>query len=147
MKSHAKAPLPDDIKELTSLVREGRLFAVQEWIAAGKRTVSPESYHSTLIEVALRNGFHSLVEVLLKAVDELEIKDALLTSALRYQKYYMIDLLVENGADVRKVDFAEVCWTYDPTIIKFFLERGADAVTGQPFARALKLAQRPHLGI
>ena len=90
MKPHAKLPLPDDIKELIGLVREGKLFAVQKWIAEGKRTVSPESYHNTPIEVALRSGFHSLVEVLLKAVVEQKIKDDLLTSALRYQKYYMI---------------------------------------------------------
>lgn len=147
MKPHAKLALPEDIKELIGLVREGKLFAVQKWIAEGKRTASPESYHNTPIELALRSGFHSLVEVLLKAVVEQKIKDDLLTSALRYQKYYMIELLVEHGADVRKVDFAEVCSTYNPAIMKFFLDRGADAVTGQPFARALKHAQRPHLGI
>jgi hypothetical protein len=34
-------PLPDDIKELMTLVRAGKLFDVQKWIAEGKRIVPP----------------------------------------------------------------------------------------------------------
>ena len=34
-----RLPLPDDIKELIGLVRAGKLFDVQRWIADGKQTV------------------------------------------------------------------------------------------------------------
>ena len=32
-------PLPDDLKELIALCRDGKLFAVQDWIASGSLQV------------------------------------------------------------------------------------------------------------
>ena len=139
--------MPEDLKELVQLVREGKIFAVQDWVSAGKRTFSTENHHPIPIRIALTSGFHSMVEVLLKALLPQSIKDGLLTDALRYQKYYMIDLLVERGADVRSVNFAEACWTNSPEIMRYFLDRGIDAVTNNPFARALTIPTRPQLRV
>src|SRR5437899_2154272 len=59
--------LPDDLKELCSLCRAGKLFAVQEWIRAGKRHQLPEGNFTTSpLRVSIERGFHSLVEVLLQ---------------------------------------------------------------------------------
>ncbi|MGA2800762.1 MAG: hypothetical protein ABSE97_00080 [Verrucomicrobiota bacterium] len=69
----ARPPLPDDIKQLMALVRAGRLFDVQKWIEEGKRTVPPKPYWFSPLRVAVESGFHSMVEVLLKAgVDQEE---------------------------------------------------------------------------
>ena len=56
--------LPDDLKELCSLCRAGKLFAVQEWIEAGKRYRLPEGNFTTSpLRVSIQSGFHSLVGV------------------------------------------------------------------------------------
>lgn len=143
----AYAKLPDDIKELIALVRAGKLFAVQKWIADGKRTVPPEPYQTSPIRVAMQTGFHSMVEVLLTPEVKLEEKNHLLYCAIWDNKYDLAVLLADGGADIKAVDFDDVCYTANPMMMRFFLDRGIDAVTGEPFARALQYPTRPLLGI
>ena len=61
--------LPDKLRELLDLVNQGKLFGLQEWIAAGKPLQFDEVMGSRryLLEEAIRTGFHSVVEVLLRA--------------------------------------------------------------------------------
>jgi hypothetical protein len=60
--------LPDDLKELCSLCRAGKLFAVQARIREGKTLSSPSGNFTTSpLRTAIDTGFHSLVEVLLQA--------------------------------------------------------------------------------
>ncbi len=139
--------LPDDIKQLIALVRAGKLFEVQKWIADSKGTVPPEPYRSSPIRVAMKTGFHSMVEVLLMTDVKQDEKNYLLRRAVWDNKFELAILLVESGADIQSVDFAEVCDTANPLLMRYFLDRGIDAVTGEPFARALQYPKRPHLGI
>jgi hypothetical protein len=65
--------LPDDLKELCSLCRAGKLFAVQQWIREGRPyRMPPGDFATSPICTAIESGFHSLVEVLLQegAVDQ-----------------------------------------------------------------------------
>jgi hypothetical protein len=143
----ARPPLPDDIKQLMALVRAGRLFDVQKWIAEGKRMVPPEPYWFSPLRAAVDIGFHSMVEVLLKAGIDQEEKDYLFERAVWDSNLGLIKLFVDYGADVHSIDFEDVCRTGNPEIMRFFLDRGIDAVTGQPFAKALCHPRRPQLGI
>jgi hypothetical protein len=143
----ARPPLPDDIKQLMALVRAGRLFDVQKWIAEGKRTVPPKPYWFSPLRVAIETGFHSMVEVLLQSGIEQEEKDYLLNRVVWNAKLELIKLFVNYGADIQSVDFEDVCWSGNPEITRFFLDRGIDAVTGHPFAKALCHPKRPQLGI
>lgn len=61
--------LPDEFRKLLELIEQGKLFALQEWIAAGKTLQSEEVVGSRryLLEEAIRTGFHSVVEVLLRS--------------------------------------------------------------------------------
>ncbi len=61
--------LPDEFRKLLDFVNQGRLFGLQEWIAAGKALQFDEVVGSRryLLEEAIRTGFHSVVEVLLRA--------------------------------------------------------------------------------
>src|SRR4051812_7460851 len=59
-----------------------------------------------------------------------------LSSALEQRRLDIVEVLVSCGADIRSVDFADVLCEWDPEIIQFFLEHGADVVTGAPFAIA-----------
>jgi hypothetical protein len=60
--------LPDDLKELCSPCRTGKLFEVQAWIREGKRyRLPPGNFTTSPLRTAISCGFHSLVEVLLQA--------------------------------------------------------------------------------
>jgi ankyrin repeat protein len=108
----ARPPLPDDIKELMRLVRAGKLFDVQKWIAAGKRTVPPKPYWFSPLRTAVEIGFHSMVEVLLQAGVEQDEKDYMLNQAVWNNKFELIKLLVDYGANINEVAFDEVCASY-----------------------------------
>jgi hypothetical protein len=144
----------ETIAPLVELCKAGRLFAAQEWIAAGKpvnppppppkgkRTRSP-------LEVSIDRGFHSLVQVLLegRAVQEPKGYDCPLNQALRLRRFDIVQLLVEHGFDPATVSMDEVFATWDPEIMDFFIERGADVRQGNPFAAAfcnrIRTALRP----
>ena len=142
-----RPPLPEDMKELRRLVRGGKLFAVQKWIAEGKRTNAPESAWSSPLDIAMDTGFHSMVELLLQQGVDQEERNYVLEKAVGDRNFALIKLLVEYGADPRCVDFEDVCRTGHPFIIKYFIDRGIDAETDQPFARALCYPKHRYLGV
>ena len=88
-----------------------------------------------------------MVEILLRIETDQGEKNRLLRRAVGNNKLELIKLLVEYGADPHGVGFENVCRTGNPELIRFFLDRGIDAITGQPFARALCRPRRPQLGI
>jgi ankyrin repeat protein len=139
--------LPDDIKELMRLVRAGKLFAVQKWIAEGKRTMPPEPYWSSPLRAAVETGFHSMIEILLHQPVDQEERNYMLERAVWDGNFEVIKLMIEYGADLHSVDFEDVCRTGHPFIINFFLDHGIDAETNHPFARALCYPKRRYLGV
>lgn len=143
----------DDIKPLVDLCRQGKLFEVQAWIAAGKPVNPPEKpekkapYKSPL-KIAIDKGFHSLAQILLDA--GAIIKDDsynALQHALDNRRLDLIKLLVEHRADINSVDMILVFDTWNPVIMAYFIDHGADVETGNPLAAALCWKIRTVLGI
>ena len=60
--SRPKPPRDEEAEQLLRLCREGRLFELQAWVAAGKSLSVPAHYRQTPMRVALNTGFHSLIE-------------------------------------------------------------------------------------
>jgi ankyrin repeat protein len=134
----------EEIKPLVELCKGGKLFAVQEWVAAGKPVNLPpraggRAAAKAPLQVAMDLGFHSLTEVLLKAGataaggrgdDPMEV-------AIGRRRFDLVELLVENGYDPAAVDMRRVFDTWDPALMEFFIERGADVESGNPLAYAL----------
>ena len=141
----AVARATDDNKELVSLCRTGRLYEIERWIAAGKPLDIPANYGS-LLQVAVQTGFHSLIELIAKHENNQSSKDAALADAVSLRRLDFIQLLVENWAEVKSVPFSDVLLEWNPHIVRFFLERGADAVKGSPFAVAFSNKIRTALG-
>jgi hypothetical protein len=60
-----------------------------------------------------------------------------------------VELLLANGADIKSVPLADVLLTWEPTLIRFFLDHGADPVDARPFAEAfgarVRTALRPFM--
>lgn len=139
--------LPPDIKEFRSLIKTGKLFAVQQWIAEGKRISAPEIYWETPLSLAVATGFHSMIEIFLKLRPSKEDLDEALNYATGEGNFEVIKLLVDYGADIHSVDFQVVCQTGHPLIIRYFIERGIDAETGFPFAQALCYPKHRYLGV
>lgn len=57
----------EELKQLLSLVRCGRLFDVQAWLANGKPFRTTARTRVNPILESVRVGFHSIVEVFLSA--------------------------------------------------------------------------------
>ena len=145
MSDAAVARTPEDIEELVNLCRTGRLYEIERWVAAGKALDIPAKYGS-LLEVAVQIGFHSLIELVAKHEINQSSKNAALADAVSLRRLDFIQLLVENGAEVKSVPFADVLLEWNPHIFRFFLERGADPVEGAPFAVAFRNKIRTALG-
>jgi hypothetical protein len=150
-----RAATREEIAPLIALCRAGRLFDVQAWIAEGKPVNPPPQPTKgarirSPLDVALETGFHSIVEVLLRAGAEqypLSGYDSPVSRALQARRLDIIELLVEFGCNPRTVDMAEVLRSRDPKIFGFFIARDADLTTDQPFAQAfcerIRTALRP----
>ena len=126
----------EDAKLLATLCQQAKLYKVEEWIASGKSLVVPPECKTTPLEIALDRGFHSLVELLARNDCGQEAKNDSLLDAVSKRSLEFIELLVNHGADLSSVPFSHVLLSWDPTISRFFLERGADFITGAPFTEA-----------
>src|SRR6185369_2255273 len=115
MATHRRT-LPEDIKQVLDLVQRGQLFALQTWLTAGKRIRTSEGSgkNLNLLEEAIRTGFHSMVEELLRAGgwSQAELADALDLARAR-KRYDIADLLVSHGAQAKQLSFQTCCKDLD----------------------------------
>lgn len=140
---------PTDTKQLTRLCQQGKLYEVEKWISEGKSLyVAPECKTSPL-QIALDRGFHSLVELLVRNDVGQQAKNDALTDAVSKRNLEFVELLLNHGAQISSVPFSHVLLNWDPTLIRFFLDRGADFISGAPFAEAftakIRTALRPFM--
>jgi Ankyrin repeats (many copies) len=94
----------------------------------------------------VQTGFHSVIELIAKHESNQSSKNAALADAVSLHRRDFIELLVENGEEVKSVPISDVLLEWNPHIFRFFLERGADAVEGSPFAVAFSNKIRTALG-
>lgn len=149
VKPRAQRPKPErdpQADELLRLCREGRLYEIQDWIAAGKPLTVPTHYRNTPLRLGFETGFHSLLELLLKHHPDQAAKNELLFLACYQRKLGVLDLLLRCGADPRSIPYLDVLQAWDRTAAMMLLERGADPITDLPFARAFKMRIRTALG-
>ena len=145
MADAAVARATEDTNELVNLCRTGQLYEIEKWIADGKPLDIPAKYGS-LLQVAVQTRFHSLIALIAKHESDQSSKNAALADAVSLRRLDFIQLLVENGAEVKSVPFSDVLLEWNPHIFRFFLACGADAVEGSPFAVAFSNKIRTALG-
>jgi hypothetical protein len=146
----ARSAIHDDLKALLRLVQAGRLFAVQDWIKAGKPLRLPDGNHSktSALHAAVESGFHSMVEELLRAggwsVPELS---AALALAREERRFDLAELLGQRGAKAKPMDFETSCDKLDLFMMEQQLRAGTKPNDGNVFAQALDSKKaRPLLG-
>jgi ankyrin repeat protein len=136
-----------EAKHLFRLCKTGRLFDVENWIAGGNSLCVPAELRTTPLDVALDTGFHSLVELLVRNEPSQDLKNRALRHSVGLKRLDFVELLVSHGADISSVPFIEVIQIWEPTIIRYFLDQGADFIKGDPFATAfgqkIRTALRP----
>jgi hypothetical protein len=131
-----KVLLLEDAKHLILLCEAGRLYEVEDWIRSGKALKVPAELRKTPLSVALKTGFHSLVELLLRHEEDQRTKNNVLRQAVEARRHDIVELAVAHGADTSAVSFTDVLMSWDRKIISLFVERGADLVTDLPFTHA-----------
>jgi hypothetical protein len=147
-----RAKTYDEIKPLIDMCKAGKVFEVQDWIAAGKPINPPPPEKGVRrkrpLEVAIDRGIHSLVQVLLEAGADVDDPGYnALEHALFKRRLDLIKLLVNHGADIHSVEMILVFESWDPKIIEYFIEQGADVETESPLATALCWKIRTALGV
>jgi len=135
----------DESKTFLAFCRSGRLYDVDQWIAAGKSIVTHPSIKRTPLLTAIDTGFHSLVELLARNESRQEQKDRALREAVESRRLDMIEVLVENGARIQAVPLSDVLLTWDRQVMQFFLDRGADPVSLMMWAGAIPRRLGPDL--
>lgn len=138
--------VPREIGKLIKLIREGKLFAVQEWIKKGK-PISSRSGDTSPLQEAVVTGFHSIAEVLLDAGVLQKDKDEALYLAVFEKRLSLVHLLVERGASIASVDFSTVCDTEDMEISDYFISNGASLTKDNPLERSLIRQKRTGLEV
>jgi ankyrin repeat protein len=136
MRGYMELLSPEDSKILVDLCRAGRLYDIEKWIADGKSTSTSVQIKRTPLQIAVEIGFHSLVDLLARNEERLQIKNKALAEAVALKRMDFVELLVSHGAEIRSVPLAKVLLTGKVQMISFFLDQGADVVTGAPFAAA-----------
>lgn len=123
--------------ELVRLCETGRLYEVEAWIRSGKPLAVPKEVRKKPLAVAMSSGFHSLVELLLRHEPSQDVKNGVLQEALLFGRPAFVELALTCGADIRSVSFLDVLMSGNRALAAAFLEKGADPITGYPFAHAL----------
>jgi hypothetical protein len=142
-----KPPRDENAEHVLRLCREGRLFELQAWVEQGKSLAVPNGFRRSPLRAALDTGFHSLIEFLLTQEADQSNRDLVLQEACWRNQPSVMRLALQYGASVAAVPFQQLLETGNRDAVKLFLERGADPVTGAPFARAFKGRIKVTLGM
>ncbi len=137
--SGRRAQSNEELEPLVSLCKTGRLFDVQKWVEAGRPLDPPPSTSNRTrkkspLEYALDLGFHSMVEVLLEGGASLRPDNTFcpMELALSKRRFDLVQLLVDHGFAADTANMDSVFATWDPEIMEYFIERGADVETDMP---------------
>jgi Ankyrin repeats (many copies) len=139
----------EEAKMLVSLCYQGKLYEIEKWISSGKSLHVPRECKRAPLQIALDQGFHSLVELLARNDVGQNAKNEALADAVSKRHLEFVQLLFRHRAEIFTVPFSQVLLSWDPTIIRFFLDHGADFISGSPFAEAfgarIRTALRPFM--
>src|SRR5688572_20226123 len=107
----------EDAKALLALCASGRLYAIEEWIQAGRSLQVPRAIKKTPLDIAIATGFHSLIELLLRQAPNQQSRNEALRQAVCRRRSDVIELALNYGAEIASVPFADVLVTADKRIV------------------------------
>jgi hypothetical protein len=116
----------DATKQLLDLCRTGKLYEIERWIDAGRSLRTPSKPKKTPLEVAVELGFHSLVELLARNGTDVAVKNKALSLAIEKKRFDLVQVLVGHGAEIKAVSLVDVFLTWEPSLIRYFLDTLVD---------------------
>jgi hypothetical protein len=132
------------LTELYHLCRDGRLYDVEHWIWAGRPlqvregAVVGKRRVSSALEIALDARNQALALLLLcNGYDPNLERDSPLDLTLRARRWDLLDLLLEWGADPKRVSLSDLFDTYNSELMERFLNLGIDLNAGHEMAATL----------
>lgn len=137
-----------ELQDLISSCRAGRISNVVAWIQAGKALQvglhgRKGRARTSALTTAVDTGQHDLVRLLLAAGFRPDLEPRCpLALALSNRRWDLVDLLLEAGADPKKVEPEAVFGTYNRELIERFFELGADFACDGSLAEALAYETR-----
>lgn len=112
----------EETAELRALVKAGRLFEVQEWISAGHPVCLPGSKKRHALEIAVEQGFHSMVEILAAAWPDTVSLNHALHTAVENKRADLVFLLMKHGADLKYSPLSSVAMTGSKELMRHVLD-------------------------
>ena len=123
----------EDLRELHTMCREGRLYEIERWVAEGKPlqftpVAKPKGMRpKSALQVAIQTGQHSLALLLLRSGYDLDLEPhPVIDISLEFRRYDLLDLLLEYGADPRSADAYTLLDTYNSDLYERFWNGGYD---------------------
>jgi len=114
---------PDGLEDLRTLVKRGDLFAVQDWIAAGKPIFVDESRKKNVLAIAVDKGFLAMVDVLASSWPDKTGLNSALQRAACNRRADLVWLLLNRGADITSVHLYSIADCCDKDLLRHFLDR------------------------
>ena len=135
---------PSALSELHCLCRDNRLYDVERWIQAGRPlqlaegTTVRRRRATSALEITLVGGNQALVLLLLcNGYDPNLESRCPLDLALRSRRWDLLDLLLELGADPRRVSLGDLFDSYNSELMERFRTLGIDLSANHELAKAL----------
>jgi|GEM_PF-676800 len=140
-RSRPKRPKPIPNPEadyVLKLCREGRLFELARLIAEGRGVEMPTDYKQSPLNIAIKSGFHSMVELLLQHESSQARKDEVIATAVWLDQLPIVELALQHGASATSVPLLDALLLPKAELAILLLEHGADPITDYPFPRAFQ---------
>src|SRR5574340_1541885 len=110
----------EDAKRLIRLCERGRLYEIEDWIRSGRSLKVPNELGKPPLSVALKTGFYSLIELLLRHEENQRARNSVLRQAVEMRQYDIVELAVAHGAETSSVPFSDVLMSWDRKIVSYF---------------------------
>lgn len=136
-----------EVEDLRVAVRRGRLFDVQEWIAAGKPLFFPDTRRDQALQLAVESGFHSMVEILASVWPDQETLNRAMRWAAYKRRADLVWLLLDAGAQMKAVELGCIAGCYDKELLSHFLTHWDALEYEYSLADAVLAEARPLIGV
>jgi len=134
------------VRDLSTLIKTGRLFSLQAALAGGDVETLTEREWENLAVHAVGTGFYSIVEVLLSSRpwNPASLARAL-DRSVSDRRYDITELLLGSNASVSRVYTGDLFRTMDLNLITRFLRLGVDPAEQNAFASVLNATRAKSL--
>lgn len=147
-KEHVQIARSDEeTAELRALVTAGRLFEVQEWISAGHPVCLPGSKKRHALEIAVEQGFHSMVEILAAAWPDKASLNHALHTAVENMRADLVFLLMKHGADLKYSPLSSVAMTGSKELMRHVLDNWEEFGNSRALVLIVTAMPRPLIGL